>query len=78
MTYPLDVAHLGAQVDAYSAEDARAVALRVREQCSLQATFPRLLALYEEALSHRARLNDRHVAGSRTVCAVAIELHQAR
>lgn len=62
MFYPLNVAHLGGQIDAYSAEDSHALACRVRKECSLQATFPRLLELYDEALSYRSRLNEAGMA----------------
>jgi hypothetical protein len=55
MPFPVDDAYLGAEVDRYDAADARAVALRVRAECSLAATLPRLLQLYAEALAGRRR-----------------------
>jgi hypothetical protein len=59
MTYPKDAAHLGAEVDAYDAEDARKVSLRARQECSLAAAFPRLLQLYEEARAHPSGATER-------------------
>jgi hypothetical protein len=64
MIYPLDAAHLGAQIDAYCAEDARAVALRVREECSLEAAFSRLMEIYEEALTHAPALSENGMSRS--------------
>lgn len=49
MTYPLTAEHLVSQIQLYDPRDAAEVSLRIRQEASLEATLPRLIALYEAA-----------------------------
>src|SRR5690606_35575105 len=49
MVYPVDLTHLGAQLDAYDPEDAALVSQRIRSEAPLSANFALLLDLYQAA-----------------------------